>query len=401
MNTKTADIKNNVRVVFMTKPTKKHPYTIPITKEREKVFITGQKLSYKKMIGEAELTDEEVKRYPVVINPQEFYKVTHMQPFNRLNDYDNAIITLLLLSGKVAESKMAYNETPVEFVGYIKDELAESDAYILVEDERFEAEEAVRKSTIDDYEKIALIVNYRLGTNINVKTMPDSYIKAELIKAAKENPKEVKKCFPKWNPAVAQDIWILQLIKHDILSKKPNGDIFDNGEFIGNGIESVINFTRLESKKEFLNKWKMLLDQKLGLVSKKLVDKYSDSMTEDQRLSKYKSVLDKLKVALVDENLKGAEFHFDVLKNDFSDFFDLDTESSMTAKVDDLKLRVIEKNRIVEIKKFEQELNELDLDKIQRKISHPKTPFVQETCKEFWENKNELIEYMLTVKFPE
>jgi len=401
MNTQTQDLANKVHVVFMTKPTKKHPFTIPITKLRDRVFITGQDLSYKKMIGEVDLTKEEEAKYPVVIDPTEHYKVIHMQPLYRNNDYDKAIIDLLLLSGRIAESKAKYDEKPVEYVGYLKDELAESNAFIAIEDERYEAETAVRESTIDDYKKIALIVNYRMGKSIDVLNMPDQYVKGELIKAAKENPKAVKMCFPKWNPAVAEDIYILQLIRHNILTRQPNGDIYDGEEFIGVGIDAVGKFMKMSSKSHYLNKWKTLLDRKLGLVSQKVAEQAIDGYNKNDRQTEFDNLLSKVKVAIVDENLSAAEYHLDRLTTEFADLLEMDVEVSLNQKVDDLKLKKVEDKTLAEKKKFRESLEILDLNAIQSKITHGKTPFKKEECESFWEDKMKLIEYMVTIKFSE
>jgi len=62
-----------VRVVFMKKIWRKHNWYVPIVKEKEGVFLTGQDLSYKKMIGEEQLTKEERELYPFVIDPTEHY----------------------------------------------------------------------------------------------------------------------------------------------------------------------------------------------------------------------------------------------------------------------------------------------------------------------------------------
>ena len=391
---------SKVRVVFMQKPQKKHPFTIPINKLRHQVFMTGQDLSYRKMTGAEELTSDEVKKYPVVIDPTELYKVTHMQPLDRNNDYDKAIEKLLLLSGRIAESKSVYDKTPVEFLGYIKDDLAESKADNMETDIAFEAEEAVRNSTIDDYKKIALIINYRLGKNNDVNTMPDSYVKAELIKAAKSDPAAVKMCFPKWNAAVAQDIYILQLIKHKILTKKPNGDIFDNGDFIGSGLDAVTQYMRLESHKDSVSKWKTLLDQKLGLVSKQVAERAIEDANSNERNVKYSETLNKLKAALLDENIQGADFHYNVLVEKYKDLFDIDEEANLQSKMTDLRLLLVAKKNQENIAKFKDELDELNLVQLQKKISHNKTPFDEKECKDFWEDRKQLIEYMLNIKFP-
>ena len=56
---------------------------------------------------------------------------------------------------------------------------------------------------------------------------------------------------------------------------------------------------------------------------------------------------------------------------------------------------IVETQRDIKRTKLSDELSELPLDKIQAKIKHHATPYSEDECKAFWEDKDQLIKYML------
>ena len=71
----------------MVKPIyKKTPWIIPIEQLSPNNYLTGQNLSYEKMIGKMELTPEEKQKYPFVIDPTASYKAPDFQGYDITTD---------------------------------------------------------------------------------------------------------------------------------------------------------------------------------------------------------------------------------------------------------------------------------------------------------------------------
>lgn len=387
-----------VKIRFNKKIYKKHPFYVPIIKDGEGVFLTGQDLTYNKQVGKEVLTKEEREKYPFVIDPTDFPKIYEGQTLNTDLYYDRAILNLALISGKIATSKSEHEKNKVKYVGYVEDELAESKFYNEVADMKYEAETLIRSLPISEYGKIALIVNYTMGKSINVDSMPEDYIKSKLLEAVNENPKEVLNCFPKHNPGIEQDMYILELLKYKILQKRSGNDIYDGDTFIGSSLSQAKNYMTLKAHAGEVDKWKFALDKAKGKVSDDKVESLSSS---NVRGKEYKDIVDKIKVSIVDDELGLAVFHFDRLTKEFEDLLDTTTKDVLLAKINELKNK---KKGVKDSDKKEQFMNKLDestLEELQRKIKHVNSPYKEEDCREVWEDKEGLIKYMTQVKFPE
>ena len=44
-------------------------------------------------------------------------------------------------------------------------------------------------------------------------------------------------------------------------------------------------------------------------------------------------------------------------------------------------------------------MKDLSIEQIQAKIAHPKSNYKEDVCTDFWEDKEKLIEHMVSVKF--
>ncbi len=391
-------MKEQVKVVFKKKVYRKHPWIIPITQKGNHVFLTGQKLSYDKMIGKDDLTDEEKEKYPHVIDPHSYPKLTHGSKHDRSNPVSKALLELAVLSEKLAPSLADYTKAPVKYVGYIEDNIAESKVFNRKMDERYEAETAIRNSSISDYRRIALIVNYRMGKVIQVEGSPEDYVKAELLKACEENPYDVLQCFTKYNPDIARDIYILELISYKILSKNPNGDIYDGDLFVGSNLSSAKNFMSVGANAAVQDKWKKKLDVKKGLASEKVLEDLKDTH-DDSRIDKYKKLVSDVKSAIVDDNAKGAEYYYNLVEKEYADLLDETTRDLLLEKINTLKGQIQKDATDKKVKVFLESVEDLDIEQIRKKITIKSSNYKEVDCKDFWDKKEELIEYMVKIKF--
>lgn len=397
MSTQTIE-KDLVKVIFKNKIYRKHTWTIPITKISNKNFMTGQDLSYEKMIGEVALTDEEKKKYPNVIDPHSFPKLPHGKRLDRNSPVVASLLNLAILSGKIAPSLSDYELAPIRYHGYIEDSVADSIVFNKKMDVRYEAETAVRNSSISDYKRIALMVNYRMGKSIQVQSSSEGTIKAELLKACDEQPKEVLQCFPEYNPDISRDIYILELISYKVLSKRPSGEIYDGDIFVGANLSAAKNFMSIGANAPLQDKWKKKLDVKKGLASTSVIEKLATTHS-DSRIDKYKKLVDDIKVAIVDENAKGAEYYYTTIEKDYADLLDETTRDLLLEKINTLKAAIHKVATDKKVEVFKEQFEDLDLEQVRKKITIKSSNYKQEDCKDFWDKKEQLIEYMVNVKF--
>lgn len=386
-------MKNEVRVVFTEQVYKKHPWIIPIIKLSENNFMTGQELDHKKKVGLEPLTAEEKKSYPHIINPDKYYRLANNMVYDRNSSYDSALLDLAIISGRMAPSYAEYQVSPKQFVGYLKDNLTDAVEYNKLEDLRYDAQTAIRSLPMSEYAKVALIINFRMGKAINVDTMPTDYVKAELLKAANEDPKSVKLCFPKWNKGIELDIYILQLIHKKILSKSPNNDIYDGTVYVGNGIEGVKGFMTQSHNQHYINKWKTMLDGE----SKVVVESNYKPDTSD--LDAYRALVSQTRKHIEAKNIFDVESNFNTLNEKYAEFLTRAESEFILNALHDLKKDSFFGEEAKKKKAFEDELNSLDLEKLQKKIQHRNSPYEQKSCEGFWQDKDKLIEYMLKTKF--
>lgn len=387
-----------VKIIFKEKIYRGHPWIIPIVQTGNHKFNTGQKLSYRKMIGEEDLTTEEAEMYPHVINPHDYLKLMHGKKYDRIDPVSKSLLNLAVLSGKMAPSLAAYEETPVKFVGYIEDTMADSLVYNKKQDERYEAETAVRNSSISDYRRIALIINYKMAKNIKVASSSSDYVKAEILKAVDENPHDVLQCFPQYNPDITRDIYILELISYKVLTKLPNGEIYDGDVFVGANLSSAKNFMSVGSNAPIIDKWKKKLDVKKGLASESVLEKL-DTSHSDSRVDEYKKLVLDTKSAIVDDNPKGAEFFYNSIIKDYPELLDDITSEHLLTKINELKGKIRKSIIDKKIEEFKASMKDLDIEKVRNKITIKTSKYKKEDCDNFWDDKEKIIDYMVKVKF--
>lgn len=376
-------------------------YVIPIRMENGQ-FITGQDLPMSKIVtGKGKdnlevtpepLTEEEYKKYPFVIDPTNAYKVKHLQWLNKKDPMDAALIKLLILSTKWAESKLQFDENPVIYDGYLQDTISEAVSKNAMEDLRYEAETEVRKCGIDDYRRIALVFSFKVpGAFINLNESTE-VIKGQLIELCKSNPKEMRQCFEKYNPGIDNDIFILECIDSEIVQRDGKGNLYYHKDYIGTSIEDVKQYLNKQGNQRLSAVFQSELEKKHG--------KAKTSMMNDKVSSKgnVKTSIDYImecKAAIFDGNYEAANKALSKIDNvEYSTEFD-----NLSEQVDVLKEKHNGNKNVAEIEKFKKEMEAAPIDVIQKKIEHIKSNYKKEDCIAIWDDKAKLIEYMVTVKF--
>lgn len=401
MEQKTAD---KVRVIINVNSKnyriyKKVPYIIPIVEENGK-FITGQDLTTKQMmtvktpkgqiIEPESLTEEQKVKYPFVIDPSKSYKVKHLDWLNKNDPYQFSIYNLMLLSGKWAENKSIFENNPVIFHGYFEDAIGEAIAKNSVKLERFQAESEVRNASIEDYKRIALIFSFNVpDAMISIKASKDVLF-GQLIELCDTHPKQIKACFHKYNPGIDKDIFILECIDAGIIVRKDKGgDLWYNSEYIGATIDDVKRYLGSRENERLNIVWQSKLDARNGRALSVNEQSNTGERKDDMML------IMECKSHILDGNLESASKVLIKINKEMNP----EEFRSLNEKIEDLKVARESSKQNALVEKFVEELSPLSIDQIQGKISHVKSNYDPEACKDYWTNKEALIEYMVKVKF--
>ena len=388
---------DKVRVVIdvnrkMLKVYRKSPFIIPVIKNNG-IYLTGQDLTERQMMDtkttkgqilEREpLTEEQKKKYPYVIDPSLTYKVNHLDWLHKKDPYQNALWDLLVISGQFAENKSRFDEDPRRYVGYLEDAVGEAVANNNIRQERFEAELEVRSSSMDDYKRIALVLNFTVpNINVNVRE-PKDVLLNKLLECCDTHPKQVKMCFPKYNKGIEKDIFILECIDAGFIKRSEKNDLFFDGEWIGKSIEDVKVFLSKRGNERVSSKLGKMLDEKNGIT------------TPSQSVVGEVNIITECKAAIFDGRLDEARKLLSKVDKE-NQKFEYENLESEIVRLEKLQSEKVSKQ---EVDKFVKELKDLPIDKIQGKISHVNSKYNESECKMFWDDKERLIEYMVSVKF--
>ena len=145
---------------------RKMGYIIPIVEDNGR-FLTGQDLTYKQMVGEEPLTEQQSVKYPFVINPNVPHKIRHNVNIDPDNPEAKAIIKAALLSGRIAASKVEYRDGIHD--GYIIDPEVEANAELKEFDMVAAAFDVIKETKTEDLDILTLLVSlqpcYQYGRN--------------------------------------------------------------------------------------------------------------------------------------------------------------------------------------------------------------------------------------------
>ena len=364
-------------------------YNIPIAKDGES-YITGQNLTLKKMLGTDSLTPDEQIKYPFVINPEKMYKIKHLTWLGRDDAYQNTIIDLLLISGKWAKDKLEYDNDTVKYDGYFEDPIAEAVAINYFKDDRFDAETCIRGASIEDYQKIALMVNFLSpDVAINVSMNRDLVLK-QLYDVCDTKPLIVKSCFAKYNKGVDKDIFILECLHYNILRRIDNGDIWYLQDYIGKTLDDVKRYLGKKENEHLWGKFQALLEQSKGhtVTNMQITEKISG--IEQNMIH-----IMECKAAIFDGDYEKAKTCHSKINRELYPI-ECETLSEQLKKMEE-KRSESKSNAVKE--KFIADLQLKDIKDLQKTIVNKVSKYKEEDCKEFWDDKEKLIVYMSDFKF--
>lgn len=379
------------RIVFIERVHIKNIWTIPI-ELMDGRYITGQDLAFKKMIGKDPLTEEEKKKYPYVVNPENFYKIGHLKNLNMSNDYDKAMYNLIIASLVIASSKSKYDQQSVEFIGYFHDEEEEAVEINRIEDEIYEASTLIRDLPLLKYKGIVLLLNYLIKGSffIPANVSPDVQ-RSKMLKACKDNPTDVKKCFPKYNKGVEKYSFILELIEAKIIRETTRGEFFYEKEYLGDSLDAIIRtLGKADTKylKEiFIHRLKLVKGESIG-----------DIPAGDKRGNDFKSKVQELKALIVDKDDGGFAREYKLFVANYSDMFgDEDHTEDVIILKEHMDLVKLSQERENLIDSFKVK----SLTNIQKSFTVPGSPFKKDEVPEgVWDDKEKLIEHMVNIKLP-
>ena len=403
-------ISQHIVQVIMTKPIyKKESWTVPIEMMSANNYITGQDVTYDKMTGKVPLTEEEKKKYPFIINPEDRYKVPDRQKFDitmdalgvPLNPRDYAIYKLILVSNYIAENKIKYDIHPMRYIGYFYDTESEAKRGNEIDDLRYDAETLVRNAGLDMRKKVALLLNYKVPDKeffINLATVSDDILKRELVKAAREHPELLTSCFPERNPGIEHELFIVELLHYNVVTQKPDGDIYSGARFLGSTIEDVVKTLGKQEMQPDISKWSIQLKELKGskpmLQRSFLPPTAKDMVNQMSPVEKFEEIATRMKAAYADEDAENAMVYFVDLRKAYHAVVKVAPGYKFEFDKWEKKILLMEKKEELNGKKAE--LEDLPLDKLQAKIKHHKTLYKKEECAAFWDDKEKLIEYMIT-----
>lgn len=291
----------------MTKAGKKGGLLV-LASEYEGTYATGQhidssdkttrgNLTPDQMMKVKPLTEKQVDDFPFIIDPMNTYKWKDGHKFNTDDYMDRAFMKFILLnSDKVAENKAVYNRGKHEW--YFEDKEAEAKIIIDNDDLWFEARQKVANCSIDRMRQISLLLNYLVkNASIDIRNSSSDIIKARLYDLCKKSPKIVLSCF---QPGAQDDIFIMELVHHNILSLK-EGKFYDGTRFVGGNILDVKEYMSKSDNVQAKSRWLTQLDTAKG---RRVIGK--DELFE--------KVINTVKVLIFDKKFEEAEKELDSLE---------------------------------------------------------------------------------------
>ena len=274
-----------IRIVAVDKRYIKEPYpAIAVWDSAKNCYLTGQhidpsvastrqNLTVDEMTGKRMLSEEKIKRFPYIINPEETIRIIHMMKLDISKDELGGPVNpvdyakFIFIKGYcpfVANAKTSVRPGTDYF--YIEDLEAEAEERVKVSDLKYEAEKCVReKTTIRSLKDIALMLNYKIKNfSIPFESMTEVRVKDELLKACDKHYNEVISCY---RDDANEEIYIYKLVFNKIIDNK-NGAFYDGSFLVGTSVDAVKIFMKSskEENQRYINKWGKLLLEKEGKI---------------------------------------------------------------------------------------------------------------------------------------
>jgi hypothetical protein len=296
---------------------------------------------------------------------------------------------LLVLSGEWAIGKHQYEGDKGKFVGYLEDKQVEAQFKNKQRDERFEAEKLVREMPLEDYRKVAMMLNTLLPVfNMNVDVVTPDEVKEAILEACEISPDIVKMCFEKYNPGVTFEYFIVECLHYGVLNKKVNGDIFDGSEFIGSSVNDVRKYIEKKDNEYRKSKWAKALNVRKGL-----------KVVETSDVNQELQMVQATKLAFFDNDIEAAKIALSELEKAYPNNENIEGFKARIATTSKSNPANDGNDTAKEIEKFRNEQTQRTLDEIHKTIEHHKTDYKKDDVVGIWDDQAALIEYMVKVRF--
>jgi len=265
----------------------KKPYQFAVpTSASKRRPATGQEdiLSDKQMTGEEKLRPEQIEELqmgpsPYIINPDVIYPIINAREFDlsyrKYNDgkivYTNArdhaewdCFTQKMEAGGsevVAQDRKSYKIKDHAF--FVEDKEKDAIDELVELDQEYEANEFVRKELGSGrFKDVLNLLSFEVPKyEVNPDTLTDTRIRQLVFKACKEHPGVVLQL--KGDEA-QKTVFILNLIKHKIITRKNGRELSYGGISLGASIKAVKDFMDNPTNGQIVTKWDNLLLQYEG-----------------------------------------------------------------------------------------------------------------------------------------
>lgn len=340
---------------------RKMGYIIPIVEDNGR-FLTGQDLTYKQMVGEEPLTEQQSVKYPFVINPNVPHKIRHNVNIDPDNPEAKAIIKAALLSGRIAASKVEYRDGIHD--GYIIDPEVEANAELKEFDMVAAAFDVIKETKTEDLDILTLLVSLQPGVTNMEGIHTDNQKLSALYKTAQKTPAAILNSSTKHNPQVKEQLFIAYCIKHKLIVKKGANYVVREGSQ-----ETAYLGTTMVKAIAYLDANASLKDRLYTAL--KEVEPYYDVLISDRvAASEDKCSLDQLRdkiAASIEDDLFTAGELMEEYKGRIGDTYTKDYVV--------LYREVGKKKVMYETKEFEKEVAEKDLRSLNAHVYPPNSMF--------------------------
>jgi len=214
-------------------------------------FVTpsmGKNKKYK--TGQENLTETELKKQTLKIDPEESYPVKHNMVLDLSIEQDKIMYNFLVTKDDIiAASKK--DVVPGVHHFYFEDKEVEAKMDVAKADLEYEAETLIRKMSSVEAEDFARM----LGEP--VKSMRPVQVQAALKKKARLNPQLIIDALQ--DKDKDYKIMLNRLVDADVIAKKDGGKYYNGAELIGINEFYAVQFLKDKKNVDLVNQWMQLI----------------------------------------------------------------------------------------------------------------------------------------------
>ena len=333
---------------------------------------TADNLTPNQMTGVEKLTAEQMKKFPLVINPENYYFYPDGRKFDLNKKEDKIMLDFLLLSfQRIARTYATYDR--VLHDGYIEDHEAESKSVVDKTELLYDALTLIKQKQIEEVMEAALYTNHVYQeSEIDVMKMSKNQVYSELYKIAKDNPTVILDAF---SEKAAKDIFVLKLEMHNII-KRREGSFYEGARFLGNSVQEVSEYFQRNDKIADIERVKKILMQK------------ENKTYGGEEMMEYDDIITKIESALFKKDLiKGHDLITKGIK-----FFPGDkTIIDLRVALEALKTGAVDEKK----NELKQELNDMTIDELHVKCNQLKNRGIKKVDYED-KTREEIIQLILS-----